>query len=214
MINRRITSALAAVAVAGTGLAVAAAPGQAAAPAPQLGTRSLVQYLAADGHHFDHNRHDFDIADKFVHKVLAARPGSPLAVLTDGTKHVTAFLPTDGAFRRAATDIVGKRFESERRVYHALLRAGGIGGVENVMLYWLVPDQTLRYHALKTAAPTRLTSLQGGTMLVRLRDGRIVIRDHDTASPLSRIVWMKRNLNASNRQIAHGVSSMLSPVVN
>ncbi len=210
---RRLTSSLAALTLAGTGLIAATGPTQATTGHHPLGTRSLAQVLAMDGHGFDHNPRDFDIADKFVMRVLAAKPHSPLSILTRGRQPVTAFLPTDGAFRRAAVNIVGKRFASERRVFRSLWRAGGLQGVENVLLYHVVRGHTVTYCQLRRSAPTTLKTVQGGTLRVRVRHGRVLVLDRDKASPNARVIPALSNINKGNRQIAHGVTSVLSPVV-
>lgn len=210
---RRLTSSFAALTLAGTGLVAATAPTHASTSHHPLGTRSLAQVLAMDGHGFDQNPRDFDIADKFVMRVLAAKPHSPLAIVTRGRQPVTAFLPTDGAFRRAAVDIVGKRFTSERRVFQSLWRAGGLQGVENVLLHHFVRGQTLTYRQVKSSAPTTLKTLQGGTLRIRVRHGRVLVLDRDKASPNAHVIPALSNINKGNRQIAHGVTSVLSPVV-
>jgi hypothetical protein len=51
--------------------------------------------------------------DNAVGAVLAAKPNSPVAVLADGNVPLTAFLPTDGAFRRLAHSLRAIR-QSER----------------------------------------------------------------------------------------------------
>jgi hypothetical protein len=211
MNTRRLTSLLAAATLTGTALVGATGATQAASDSGPLGTTSLATVLAADGHGFDHNRRDFDLVDRFVSRVLAAKPHSDLAILTHGRRHVTAFLPTDGAFRRAAVIIVGKRFTSERKVFRALMKAGGVGGVENVLLHHLVKGETLTTHDLRAAAPTRLTTMQGGTLRIRIRDGRIVVIDHDPASPNAHVLPALSNINKGNRQIAHGITAVLSP---
>jgi hypothetical protein len=75
MTHRQFTSALAALALAGAGLAVGSGAVSAHATDSRrtLGTRSLATVLASDGHHFDHNWHDFDIADKIVTKLLSSK---------------------------------------------------------------------------------------------------------------------------------------------
>lgn len=106
------------------------------------GTRSLAAVLAADGTGFDRNWSDYDIVDNAVRAVLAAKPGSPVKVLADGTTPVTAFLPTDDAFRRLATDLTGRRYTSERAVFTAVASLG-ITTVEAVLLYHVVPGTTI-----------------------------------------------------------------------
>jgi hypothetical protein len=71
-----------------------------AAPERKPGHRSLAKVLAADGTRFDHSWKDFDVLEKAVLTVLDAKPDSQVKVLTQGRKRVTAFIPTDAAFRR------------------------------------------------------------------------------------------------------------------
>jgi len=61
----------------------------------------------ADGDTFDNNSgdFDFDIVTEAAKAVLAAKPSSAVKVLTDGTKPVTAFIPTDKAFRTLAWNL-------------------------------------------------------------------------------------------------------------
>lgn len=212
MNRRQITSGIAASVLAAT--CVAAGTGPAGAVAPPSGHRSILAMLAQDGHHLDRNWHDFDLADKFLHKVIAARPDSPLAVVAHGRQRVTAFLGTDAAYRRMATTIMGRHMHSERQIYRALMRVGGIDGAEGVLSANFVSGHTLKYHWFLSHAPTTLTTLQGATVKVRVHNGHVVLVDRDTASPNSRIIRPLRNLNAGNRQVAHGVTAVLSPDVS
>jgi len=90
-------------------LTIAAAIG-AATPADatgRQGTRSLATVLAADGDTFDRNWSDYDVLTQAVGAVLAAKPNSPVSVLADGKVALTAFLPSDEAFRLLAADLTG-----------------------------------------------------------------------------------------------------------
>ncbi len=213
MQHRRLASVVAALALAGTCLVAGSTSAQATHTQRTLGTRSLAQVLAKDGHHFDRNWHDFDLVDAFFRRVVEVRPHSPLAIIYHGREPVTAFLPTDGAFRRAAVEIVGRHFRTERGVYRALWRAGGMSGVVNVLSYHLIAGPPLTFQRLAAEAPTTLTTMQGGTLHVRYRHGRVILIDHDPVSPNARIYWLRRNMNEGNRQIGQGVSNLLSPVV-
>jgi hypothetical protein len=221
MQHRLITSAVAAFALAGTCLAgagatQAAAGAESARPAAHaktLGHRSLGRLLAADGHHFDRNWRDFDLADAFIRRVVHARPHSPLAIIYHGRQPVTAFLPTDAGFRRAAAVIVGRHFKTERGVYRGLWRVGGLDGVENVLSYHLVAGRAWTYQRLVAQAPTTLTTMQGGKLKVRMRHGRLTLIDFDSVSPNAHAVLSKRNLNEGNRQLGQGITNILSPVV-
>jgi uncharacterized surface protein with fasciclin (FAS1) repeats len=211
---RRLTSALAAAALTATTFAAAASPTQ--ATESPLGTRSLATVLAADGHGFDSNWNDFDLVDRYVLRVLRLKPTSALAVLTQGDQRLTAFVPTDRGFRIMGEIILDHRFASERALFKALWRAAGgtraerVATVENILLYHLVADRPLTARRLVHLAPTSLTTMQGGSVRVRVRNGNLVLLDHDPVSPRSRVV--APNINKGNRQIAHGISQVLRPV--
>ena len=74
--------------------------------------------------------------------VLAAKPTSPVAVLADGSTRLTAFLPTDRAFRRLVRDLTGTAPATERAVFAATATLG-VDTIEQVLLYHVVPGQTL-----------------------------------------------------------------------
>ena len=103
--RRRVIAVAAALGVAMAPLAIGATSASAAP-----GTDSLASVLLADTHHgkpsFDKNSGDFDILTAAVLGVLAAKPASPVSVLTDGTVKLTAFLPTDAALSARARTLV------------------------------------------------------------------------------------------------------------
>ena len=175
----------------------------------QAGSRSLAAVLAADKG-FDGNGKDFDILEKAVKTVLAAKPDSPVAVLADGRTRLTAFLPTDTAFRRLVHDLTGRRPRTERRTFRALVRLAGVDTIEAVLLYHVVPGMTLKSGQVAKLAGTSLTTAGGGQVTVRVRDGRVVLvdQDHDDRNP--RVVAV--DINRGNRQIAHAINRVLRPV--
>jgi hypothetical protein len=209
---RRIVAAVATATLAGAlslvGASSASAHGT-GQPAP-TGTRSLAAALAGDGSGFDHNWYDFDIVDNAVHAVLAAKPGSPVGVLADGSVPLTAFLPTDSAFRKLATDLTGQQYPSESAVFAAVASLG-IDTVEAVLLYHVVPGATVDYRAARASDGAVLTTASGGTLTVDVRWHRwvtLVDADPDDAN-----AWVVRpNINKGNVQIAHGISRVLRPV--
>ena len=203
----RLTSTAAALVLAGA--ALVSTPGS--APAASTGTQSLATVLASDGHHFDKNPRDFDVLDKLVTRILAKKPGSKLAVLTDGSRRLTAFLPTDGAMRRTISLINEHQYGSERAVFRAIWQTAGLEGIEPILIHHLVPGRTLTYHQLRNAAPTRLTTLLGDSVQVRITSGNVMLHDHNPGSPDSRVFHAVSNINKGNRQIAHGISWVISP---
>ena len=132
-----LLSSAAVLALSATALATPAAADSPRAQA--LGTTSLAEVLAADGSDFDKNWKDFDILDAAVTAVLADDEDSAVAVLADGKTKLTAFAPTDKAFRMLVKDLSGKTYKSESRVVSWLRRTPGLDTIETVLLYHVVP---------------------------------------------------------------------------
>ncbi len=192
------------------GASVAALPAAPASAAP--GQRSLATVLAADGHHFDHRWGDFDILDAAVTTVLKAKPGSAVGVLADGSVALTAFLPTDRAFRRLVHDLTGKRPRSERATFNQLAKAAGVDTIEQVLLYHVVPGATITYTQAKASDGAALKSALGPVIRVNVRKhGRIALLDRDPNDANALVKRSARNINKGNKQIAHGVNRVLRP---
>lgn len=177
-----------------------------------LRTRSLATVLAKDGARFDRNANDFDILDAAVTAVLTAKPGSPVSVLADGTTPLTAFLPTDRAFRRLAEDLTGKRYRSEKAVFTDLAATLGVDTIESVLLYHVVPGATITSkQALRSDGAVLTTALTGSTVTVDvLRRHRVALVDADTTD--ANAVVVRKDVNKGNRQIGHGIDRVLRPV--
>lgn len=172
-------------------------------------TRSLATALAADRPGFDRNWHDYDIVEAAVGAVLTAKPNSPVKVLADGSVALTAFIPTDQAFRNLASDLTKKRYSNEKAVFAAV--AGlGINTVETVLLYHVVPGTTIEARTALRSDSAQLTTAQSGKVTVDVRSGkRIYLVDADPDDRNARVV--QPDINQGNRQIAHGVSQVLRP---
>jgi len=141
-------------------VAAGAAPAQ-AAPARGLGTTSLASVLGADGVKFDSNWKDFDIVEAAVYAVAAAKPDSPVLVLADGTKRLTAFVPTDKAFRNLVKDLTGKSYSSEKKVFTKLAGLVDIDTIETVLLYHVVPGATITAAKALQADGAKLATAAG-----------------------------------------------------
>ncbi|HSE09114.1 MAG TPA: fasciclin domain-containing protein [Nocardioidaceae bacterium] len=207
---RNLTSAFAALVLTGSALGVAAAPAQ-ADDEHDLGKRSLATVLGADGNRFDRNAGDFDILDRAVRTVLKAKPESPVGVLADGKVALTAFAPTDQAFRRLVEDISGEHIRSERRVFGVLARTAGVDTVETVLLYHVVPGATITYRQAKTSNGARLETATGQKIRVMV-PGRVILADADKNDRNPRVIFALRNINKGNEQIAHGIDRVLRPI--
>lgn len=207
-IVRQVTALAASVALAAGAAVVAAPPGAAA-----TGNRSLAKVLTADGNRFDHNSRDFDVVTEAVLAVVDAKPDSAVGVLAKGRTRVTAFVPTDSAFRALAYDLTGKWIVSERKLFTAVA-ALGIDTVETVLLYHVVAGATVNAGKALASDGAALTTAQGGqvtvdvlnpnTGLIRLQD-----LDADDVDPVT--IPRLLNINKGNKQIAHGISYVLRP---
>jgi fasciclin domain-containing protein len=207
----RPTSRIVATVAAGA-LASAAVIGAAPAQAAPTGTTSLAEVLAADGNKLDGNWGDFDIVEKAVYAVLEAKPGSPVAVLADGDTALTAFVPTDRAFRKLVTDLTGDRSATEKGVLRTLTTLVDVDTIETVLLYHVVPGATIRYAQAKAADGAVLDTAQGGTLKVNVVGDAVRLKDADKNDQNATVIAAAKNLNKGNKQIAHGIDRVLRPV--
>jgi uncharacterized surface protein with fasciclin (FAS1) repeats len=205
----RTTTALAAL----LSLGLVAAPATAAdnGKAGKAGTKSLAEVLAADGTKLDHNWRDFDIVEKAVLTVLKAKPDSPVGVLTQGRKRVTAFIPTDAAFRRLVTDLTGDTPKTEKATFQGVASVADVDLLETILLYHVVPGATITSDQAVKADGVKLRTAQGGVIRVNVRkhDIRLDDRDFDDRNP--KLIASALDINRGNRQIAHGIHKVLRP---
>ena len=194
----------------GAGTALATAPAAGAA----TGNRSLATVLTSDGNTFDKRAGDFDIATEAVLAVLEAKPGSPVGALTKGRQRVTAFVPTDRAFKALVFDLTGTWFYKERKAFAAAATLG-IDTIETVLLYHVVVGKTLTAAKVLAADGTHVGTAQGGNVEVDVLDptrGVVRLQDADPDDVDPTTVPRLLNLNKGNKQVAHGISYVLRPV--
>ena len=210
--KKQITTGLTALAAAGA-LAATTAPAQAATAPERHGTRSLATVLAVDGHHFDHSWHDFDIVDAAVTTVLEAEPDSPVAVLADGKKRLTAFLPTDAAFQRLVKQLTGKAPHTEKATFKAVTKVADVDTLETILLYHVVPGATVTAKQAAKADGAKLETAQGKAIRVNVKgNGAIRLQDQDKNARNARVIPHLTDINEGNRQIAHGITQVMRPV--
>lgn len=209
---KRLTGSLAALATAATVFG-AALPAE-AAKAPQ--ETPLVAVLTADDNQFDKNKNDFDIVTEAALAVVGAKPESPVALLADGSARLTAFAPTDQAFRLFAKDLTGKTIKNEKKLFEALVEVAGVDTIETVLLYHVVPGSTLTSGKVLKANNAKVTTAQGGKIKVKVgknHEGpviKLVDRDRNDRDP--RVVLSAIDLNKGNKQVAHGIDRVLRPI--
>ena len=97
-----------------------------------------------------------------------AKPSTAVEVLADGKAPVTAFLPTDRAFRQLRPGPHRDLYRSEKKVF-AVVASLGIDTVEAVLLYHVVPGATITYKQALRANGAALTMASGGTVTVEVR---------------------------------------------
>lgn len=200
-------STIVATALAGSTLALA--PAANAADRTGAGNRSLAKVLMADKG-YDHNWQDFDILEKAVGAVLAAKPDSPVAVLAQGKTRLTAFLPTDKAFRALVQDLTGVRKKTEKGTFKALTRVADIDTIEAVLLYHVVAGKTLTAAKVAKLDHMSVTTAGGGTITVLIRGSKVQLVDQDHNSRNPRVVAV--NINKGNKQVGHAINRVLRPI--
>ncbi|HSU02671.1 MAG TPA: fasciclin domain-containing protein [Nocardioides sp.] len=210
--KRRVPTLLAASALA-LGAVQATAPAASAQAAP--GETPLAAALTADGDQFDKNAKDFDILTEAALAVVGAKPGSPVALVADGTKRATVFAPTDQAFRLLAKDLTGQTIKSEKKIFEALVELAGVDTIETVLLYHVIPGKTLGSAKVLKADGAKLATAAGKTVKVDVRmkpSLRITLKDKDKNDRDPRAVLTALDVNKGNKQIAHGIDRVLRPI--
>ena len=210
--KRRVPAILAASALALGAVTATGAPATAQAAA---GEDALASVLLADGNRFDSNAKDFDIVTQAVLAVAEAKPDSPVTVLADGSKRLTAFAPTDQAFRKLAQDLTGQNIKSEKKLFGALVDLAGVDTIETILLYHVVAGQTLTSNKVLKADGATLTTAQGGTIKVDVTTKpslSITLKDADKNDRDPMVVLKSLDLNKGNKQVAHGIDRVLRPI--
>ncbi len=192
-----------------TGLASPAA--QAAPAAQKAGTTSLAEVLAADGQKFDKNWKDFDIVEAAVYAVLAAKPDSPVGLLADGNTRLTAFVPTDSAFRKLVKDLTGKAPRTEAKTLAKVVKAAGsIDTIETILLYHVVAGKTLTSPKVLAAEGQKIQTAMGKSFRVHVTKDGVFLNDKDKNDANPKVVVL--DINRGNKQVAHAINRVLRPL--
>lgn len=213
--KRRVPALLAASALA-LGAVQATAPAANAAPATQkaAGEDSLAGLLLSDNDEFDKDKNDFDILTQAALAVVTAKPDSPVALVTDGSKRLTVFAPTDQAFRKLAQDLTGTKIRSEKKIFDTLVAAAGVDAIEQVLLYHVVPGKTLTSAKVLKANGAKLTTAEGSKIKVKVKmkpKVSVTLKDRDKNAEDPQAILKALDLNKGNKQIAHGIDRVLRP---
>ena len=206
----KLRARVAAVAVA---TAVLVAPLTLANPAQAApGTKSLASILLKDTTdgvpNFDRNGRDFDILTAAVLAVLDADPGSPVGLLTDGEVRLTAFIPVDAGFVRTAKAL-GVEARTEKGLVNKLVDAFGVGGIEEILLYHVVPGVKINAKAAAASDGAILTMANEQTVKVNVTRDGIFLKDKNAEVANPKVIVT--DINKGNQQIAHAINRVLLP---
>lgn len=187
--------------------------GMGTAPAAYAaGNVSLATALDAGNAAFDTNWGDFDVLTAAVNAVLGAKPDSAVKALTQGEVGLTAFAPTDRAFKKLTSDLKFK-FKgkiTEAKVFAKLAATLGIDTIEKVLLYHVVVGNPIDSAAALMSDGATLTTAEGSTLKVRVSGTTIRLGDKSKRADPT-VILTKVDINKGNNQIAHGITAVLLP---
>jgi uncharacterized surface protein with fasciclin (FAS1) repeats len=177
---------------------------------------SAVDILLSDGDTFDRNWYDFDILAVATGAVLQAKPGSPLAELADGSVPKTVFAPNDRAFQVLVASLTGRWYWTEEKVTNALLDFLGSDAIDTLeaVIRYHVLDAKVTWSDARALAPVSVATNLGPTIDVRYNRWlkTIVLKDKDPNALNPWVINSKRDINAANPQVIHGIALVLRPM--
>jgi uncharacterized surface protein with fasciclin (FAS1) repeats len=211
-LNRRLGAACVGLGLAAASATVLTGPAATAAPAaPKAGNTSLAEVLGTDGVKFDKNGKDFDIVEAAVFAVLEAKPESPVGLLADGKTRLTAFVPTDNAFRLLVKDLTGKTPAKEAGVLKQVVKAAGsIDTIETILLYHVVAGKTLTSPKVLAAEGQKIETAMGKSFRVHVTKKGVVLNDKDKNDANPKVVVL--DINRGNKQVGHAINRVLRPL--
>jgi uncharacterized surface protein with fasciclin (FAS1) repeats len=191
------------------GLAISVAAATSASATRSEESPTLAAVLLSDKEHddangFDHNGWDYDI----VTQAVLAFPDLTAAA-SDPAASLTAFLPTDQAFKRLVRDLTGTWPQSEKATFDAVVGLG-LDTVKTVLTYHIVPSK-ISYRTARKSNGAELATLQGAVVTVKARRGYVSLIDQDPDSRDPSVVQPNIGGEASNG-FAHGIDRVLRPI--
>ena len=177
-----------------------------------LKSMPLTEVLNVQGAAFDRNSADFDIFTWVFMDVWGQLPNSPVEAISKGDTALTAFVPTDAAFRNLVKYLTGKTLKSERAVANAVMSLGA-ETVEKVILYHvIVGDPILSPDALK-ANGAKLNAASGETVGVKVSGTTITLIDKVKKHKNPVVILSAVDINKGNKQVAHAINQVLLPTL-
>ena len=175
-----------------------------------LKTSPLTEVLNLLRAEFDNNLGDYDVFTAVFMDTWGMLPESSLQVLANGNTALTAFVPTDRAFRKLVRYLTGKAPKSEDAIANAVLSLGS-ATLEKVLLYHVVVgNPILSSDALKANGAT-LTSANAQTFKVNVNGSTITLVDKVSKHTNAVVLLSKIDINGGNKQVAHGINQVMLP---
>ena len=178
-----------------------------------LGSISLATVLDVPNAAFDSTPGDFDIFTAVFLETWGERPNSPVQAIVNGDTALTAFVPTDRAFRKLVTYLTGKTIKSEAAVADAVMSLGA-KTVEKVILYHVVVGNPILSPAALQSNGAKLNAASGETFGVRVSGTTITLVDKAKKHTNAVVLLSKVDINKGNRQVAHGINQVLLPTLS
>lgn len=178
--------------------------------AAKPGLNALTNVLNVANYSFDSDLNDFDILTYLVLDVMGTKPNSAVWALSDGNVAMTAFIPTDRAFKKLVKALTGKSLVRERNIYREV-RALGMNTVEKVLLYHVVLGGPILSEAAVAANGATLITAEGSTLRVAFDGTSLKLRDKDTKRINPSVILTRVDINEGNNQVAHPINGVLLP---
>lgn len=172
----------------------------------------LTEVMNLDNPKFDKNWGDFDIFTSIFLDVWIARPKTPVQAISDGTVKLTAFIPTDRAFRKLVKNLTGKQLKTESAVANAVMSLGA-KTVEKVILYHVILGDPILSPAALQANGAQLNTAAGESLGVQVSGTTITLVDKSSSNKNAVVLLDKVDINQGNTQVAHGINQVLLPTL-
>ena len=167
---------------------------------------TLAQILLSDGDMFDSDQTDFDI----VTQAILACSDDLVAGASNPEASLTAFLPTDKAFRILVSDVFGTSIKDEAALFGAIAGTFDCGTIETILKYHVVPGTYYASDVLGVADGTPLTTLSLLDITVDFKGkGQIRLVDNE---PMLRDPIIRATDIMADNGVAHVIDRVLLPI--
>lgn len=175
-----------------------------------LKTMPLTEVLNLPRASFDDNLGDYDIFTQLFMDVWGALPDSAVSAISQGDVALTAFVPTDRAFRKLVRHLTGTAPKNEEAIAAAALTLGA-ATLEKVILYHVVVGDPILSPAALEANGAVLNTAAGQTFRVKVEGTKITLIDKSKKHKNAVVLLSKVDINKGNKQVAHGINQVMLP---